>query len=549
MAFCLPKFAADALIKSLPEDLSKLTDISSADRRKFFADIVGEENAKQLNAEFESKLILKDQQQGIINWVKKVTGMTEEAKRDLISRVQKMKDVLQPEDRQAFLEDLAGHRLGMGVSIEEAGKIVDLAKKVEETKSAMDQGGDRLEYGKAKVEFNNYVNELKLQSEKTSLKQKLMNPISTATELAGQSKAIKASLDNSALLRQGWKAAITNPRIWGENALKSFQNIYRSLKGKEVTNEVNADIVSRENYDRMVKAKLDIGNAEESFPTSLPEKIPLFGRLYKASEVGFTTFLHKLRADIFDKYIDIAERSGIDINDKAELESIGKMVNSLTGRSSLGRFEPAAQIINNVFFSPRFMKSHFDVLTAHQFQKGVTPFVRRQAAINLVKIISAQAAIMGISNLLQPNSAETDPRSADFGKIKVGNTRFDVSGGASSLVTLASRLLSQSSKSSTTGKIVPLNSGKFGAQTGTDVVYNFFENKLSPAAGVIRDLIRDKTFQGDKPNLANETNNLITPLPIQNFFQTKNDPKAANMLLIMIADGLGIGANTYSNKK
>src|SRR5690242_16439050 len=119
MPFCLPKFAAESLIRSLPEDLSKLTDMTSEERRKFFTDIVGEENAKQTNTLFESKLILKNQEQGIINWVKKITGMTPEAKRDLITKVQNAHEILKPEDNQKFLEDLAAHKLGFGVSLSE----------------------------------------------------------------------------------------------------------------------------------------------------------------------------------------------------------------------------------------------------------------------------------------------------------------------------------------------------------------------------------------------------------------------------------------------
>lgn len=544
MAFCLPKFAADALIAKLPEDLSKLTDISSEERRKFFADIVGESNAKETNALFESKLILKDQQQGIINWVKKVTGMTPQAKTDLISKVSKMTEVLQPKDKQMFLEDLAAHKLGMGVTIEEAGRIADLAKKVEDTKSIIDANGKRTEYGKAKVDFHNYVNDLKVQAEKskpTTIIQKISN-------IAGQTKAIKASMDDSAVFRQGWKTMITNPGIWATNALKSISNIVRQFGGKNVMDEVNAEIVSRPNYERMIKAKLDVGTIEEAFPTTLPEKIPLFGRAYKASEVGFTAFVHQIRADVFDKYIEIAQKSGVDINDETQLKSIGNLVNSLTGRGSLGRVEPVAGIVNNVFFSPRFLKSQFDVLTAHTFQKDVTPFVRKTAAINLVKIIAAQAAIMTIANILQPKSAETDPRSSDFGKIRVGSTRFDVSGGASSLITLAARLITLSSKSTVTGKINPINSGKFGAQTGTDVVYNFFENKLSPATSVIKDLLKGQTFQGTKPTVLNEAGNVLVPFPIQNLY-TNSDPKAANLILIMMADAMGINASTYTTKK
>ena len=541
MTFCLPKFAADALIKALPEDITKLTEMTSEERRNFFAETVGEANAKQTNALFESKLLLKDQQQGLINWVKKLTGITPEIKRSLLDKIQGMTEVLSPKEGDPFLEDLVEHKLGVGVTMEEAGKIVDLSKRVEDTKG----GSDRMEYGRAKVDFSDYISELKNKAEQSQPK----TIINRVKDFAGMTKAIKASLDDSAIFRQGWKAMMTNPSIWASNALKSFSNIINQFGGKNVMREVEAEIFSRPTYDKMVKAKVDVGSLmEESFPTTLPEKIPLFGRIYKASEVGFTAFVHQLRADIFDKYMEIADKTGIDTTDKTQLESIGKMVNSLTGRGSLGRVEPVAGLVNNVFFSPRFLKSQFDVLTAHQLQKDVTPFVRKQAAINLLKVVMAQAAIMSIASTLQPKSVEKDPRSSDFGKIKIGSTRFDISGGASSLITLAARLIMGSTKSTTTGKINSLTSGKFGSATRLDQVYNFMENKLSPVASVVKDLLKGQTFQGTKPTILNEAGNLIVPFPIQNLY-SNNDPKAANLLLIMIADLLGLNANTYSTKK
>lgn len=549
MAFCLPKFAAEKFLKGLPEDLSKLTDVTSEERRSYFKDLVGEENARQVNALFESKLLLKNQQAGIIRWAKSVSGLKPEAQRNILTKVNNMTEILNPKDKAMFLEDLAAHKLGMGVTVEEAGRIADLAKRVSEAKAVADKGGERLPYGQAKVAFGKYVSDLRNEAAKTTFGEKLKMPFQTATNAAGTIKAIKASLDNSAIFRQGWKAMLTNPSIWGENAWKSFSNIARTLGGKEVMDEVNAEIASRPTYDAMVKAKLAIGKPEEAFPTSLPEKIPLFGRLYKASETGFTAFLYKVRADIFDKYLTTAKNMGIDITDKAQLQDIGKLVNSLTGRGDLGRGEAVARTVNNIFFSPRFLKSQFDVLTAHQFQKGVTPFVRRQAAVNLVKIVTGTAAIMAIANAVQPGSAELDPRSSDFGKIRIGDTRFDITGGAASLVTLIARELTQSSKSTTSGKVQPLNSGKFGAATGVDVLVNFAENKLSPAASVVRDIMKGETFQGEKPTLTNEANNLITPLPVQNFFQSKDNDHAANILLIMLADALGISANTYSPPK
>lgn len=555
MSFCLPKFAADSFKAKLKDgtiDPAKLAEMSSDERRAHFSDIVGEENAKQVNAMFESKLLLKSQQQGIITWAKTVAGLKPEVLRDVLTKVSKMTEVLQPEDQKKFFSDLAEQKLGTHVTVEEAGKIAQLAKEVEGAKTTMQGGGDRLAYGRAKVAFGNYVSELKNNSDSLTLKERLQpgNYKQNISDLAGVSKGLKASLDNSAIFRQGWKTLFTNPTIWAKNAVTSFSDLARSIGGKQIMDEVHADIISRPTYNLMQKAKLDVGSKlEEQYPTHVVEKIPGLGTLYKASEDAYTGFVQRMRADVFDKYFEVAKKSGIDITDTKQLQSIGKLVNSLTGRGHLGETgEKAAAVVNNVFFSPRFLKSNLDFLTAHQFQGDVTPFVRKQAALNLAKVVLGSAGVLAIANTVAPGSVETDPRSSDFGKIRIGDTRFDVTGGMGPILTLAARILTMSSKSSVSGNVSKLNSGKFGSQTGADVVVNFAEGKLSPIGSIFKDLLVGQDASGNPVTPLNEANNLLMPLPITNAIELKNNPKSANMLAAMIADALGISVNTYSAK-
>lgn len=553
--FCLPKYAADVFktkLKSGEINPEKLSSMSSEERRAFFSKFLGEENAKQVNTSFESKLLLKNQQQGIINWAKKTVGLTPEVRRDILAKVERMTNVLQPADEKSFLADLAEQRLGASVTPAEASKIAELAKNVSDTKQAIEKGGDRLDYGRARVAFGNYVSDLKNEVNALSLKDRLKpeNIGQNISDLGGTAKSLKASFDNSAIFRQGWKTLFTHPAEWLKNSAKTFSDLVREFGGQNVMNEVQADIQSRPTYDLMRKAKLDTGTTEEAFPNHIVEKLPVIGRAYKASEAAYTGFVYRQRADIFDKYIKIAKTAGVDTTDKKELESIGNLVNSLTGRGNLGPVgERAASAVNNVFFSPRFLKSNLDFLTAHQAQKGVTPFVRKQAAKNLVKALTGTATILGIANAVRPGSVELDPRSSDFGKIKIGDTRFDVTGGMGSLLTLAARLLTLSSKSSTTHKVTPLNSGKFGSSTGADVLVNFAEGKASPEAGIVLDILKGQDFNGNKPTPLNELNNLLTPLPITNAAELYNDPKSAGVLAGTIADALGISANTYGAPK
>lgn len=523
--------------------------MTSEERHAVFSDVVGESNAKWVNSTFEAKTLLKDQQRGYLTWAKKLVGVTPEVKRDLITRISKLDHVLNPTEEKGFLKDLASAKLGIDVTAKEAKQIAEMSSKLQDLASKQKSDGtfpsesDRMNYGRAKVAMGAHIAELQNNASKLSFKENILHPFQTTSKAAGLAKALKASLDNSAIFRQGWKTLATNPVIWQKNARKSFIDIAKQLGGKDTLKEVSADIVSRPNFAKYEKMKLAIGNVEEEFPTTLPEKIPLLGRVYKASEGAYTGFLYRQRADIADKLLQVAEKSGVDITDKAQLESMGKLVNSLTGRGNLGRFEgKAADSLNNLFFSARFLKSNIDTLTAHQFQKDVTPFVRKQAAKNLVKVVAASAAIMSIANWVKPGSAELDPRSKNFGKIKIGNTTFDVTGGMDAIATLAAQIVTQSTKSTTTGIVSKLNSG-YGSQTGMDVLNNFFENKLSPVASFVKDMIKQQDFNGNKPTIGGELSNLFTPLPLTNV-TGNHDPHSANKLLISIADGLGISAST-----
>lgn len=558
MGFCLNKTEQEKVKAALRDgslNPEKLADMTSEERHTYFTDLVGKDNAAPTNALFESKLLLKHQQQGYVTWAKKLIGVSPQVKRDIISKIEKLDRVLDPASEKAFLKDLAEHKLGTNVSFDEAKAITDLTNAVKTTREkATDSETDRLKYGDALVNLKKYVDNLKLNSNKLSWADVKRNPgkfgMKLGEEVAGNAKAIQASLDNSAIFRQGWKTLWTHPGIWAKNAAKSFQHLATLRNQDTVMDKINADIMSRPTYDKMQKAGLDVGVNEEAYPTTLPEKIPVLGRIYKATENAYTAFVRKTRADVFDKYLNIAEKAGIDTDNINELKPIAQMVNSLTGRGNLGRLEGAGKAINNIFFSPKMLKAQIDAFTQPITGAGGSNFVRKQATINLVKTVAAQALILGIARALKPDSVELDPRSADFGKIKIGNTRFDATGGSSGLVVLASRLLSGQSKSSTSGKMTDIYNPKFGQSNGMDLIENFFENKLSPAAGLVRDFAKGETFDGKKPTLVGESINLFTPLPVKTFTELLNDPEAKKdprfIAFAQVMDMLGINANTYT---
>lgn len=563
MTFCLPKFASDKMLEKLKTgeiSIDKLNSFeSSEERRNFFKEIVGEENAKQVNALIERKMLLKNQEQGIINAFKSLTGIKPEAKKGILERVKKNTEILQPKELDIFLDDLSEKILGIDVTDEEASHLVDLSNDIQEKESIRNADKtfnsieDRRAYGYAIVDFNDYVDELKHVDTRRSFKEFMEDiggdPYQIFKEVTGFSKSIIAAYDDSALLNQGIPTFFAHPTVWKTNALKSFTDIYNTIGGKKVMREIKAMIVSDPNYDLFKKMKLGLGGVEEAFPSSLPEKIPLgIGKLYQATENAYNGFQLRNRVDLANLMIKTAKEAGHDITDKQWLLDMGTMVNSLTGRGHLGPLEGSADFVNNTLFSGRFIKSKIDILTAHRITGRVKdPMARREARNNLIKLIGGITTILLGIKALSPDSVELDPRSSHSGKVKLpipGDHWIDITGGFGSILTLATRIALGSTKSTVDNEVRELNTGKFGSKTYADILIDFAKGKVAPLLGVIRDYAYGKDMNGNKPTIFGEIKNSTIPFPIQTLADLK-DSSAAGILAGMLTSSIGLNMTSY----
>ncbi len=580
---CLVFTEAQKLLKAIrngrlsPERMNKMT---SQERRNFLTGIIGTENAKMVNLLFEQKLLLKNQERAMYDWAKEVTGLSTKQREETLQKIrdtyaEKKRRLQDPKENEVFLNeitsDVYSKKFKTEITLEEAQTITELsqdAKRAREkikddfTWSSKEVG---LKFGAAKVALDNYVGGLKAEANKALF----VNPFKvrglmeaaraisidakiSLNFIAENSRAIVASVDNSLWGRQGIKVFFTHPTIWARNFGKSWIDIGQVLRrgnkaGDAIIDGVKAEIYSRKNYLNGLYdlgKRLDIGTGEEEFPTSAPSRIPVLGRLFRAAEVSYEAGAMRLRVDLADKLYNMAKQTGVDMENKADVGGINTLVNSMTGRGALGRFEAAGKVTNKVFFSAKFFKSNIDALTLH-FGSDIGTFARKQAAINLLKMVSSIAIILMIAKALDDDSVEWDPRSANFGKIRIGNMRFDTTGGMSSLIILATRLATQETKSSVTGLMTKLGKG-YGSPSGMDIFWNFTENKFSPMFSVIREVANQKTFEGEKPTVINQLANLTVPIVIESGIDAYQKEDLANALLVLIADGIGISANVYS---
>lgn len=465
------------------------------------------------------------------------------------------------------------------VTREEADRLMELSEAMKEAREEMEAGGDRFKYGAAKVAFLRFIDHLKGSDKtiKTLLKDEWAevkaawkdNKPSAFTKSAKDiiqaisdlSISLMASMDNSFLGRQGLNTLLTHPTVWAPAAKKSFVDIYRSMVSKHggqmVRDAVMSDAYSRPNYINgdYNTAKL-IPKSEEQFPTSIPERIPFLGRAFKASENAFLNSGVRMRINTYDLLKNIAEAQGVDTSAKEWIQETGKLINSVTARGDLGKMGSGGPL-RLIFWAPKMLWGNVNVLTAHFSGAGLkTPFARQQARKNLIKIVGftvlAAAIIDGLGRAFGKDDViEWNPLSSDFMKVKINNTRYDLTGGKASIVTLVARALTFRTKSTRTKKIEKLNSGRYWAKTLLDVIIDFMANKSAPVTTTAIDIARGRNFNYEKPGIGNTAYNLATPIGVQNFVETmqrdnKNIPVeeiAGNIL-----DIVGINADTYDTE-
>jgi len=372
----------------------------------------------------------------------------------------------------------------------------------------------------------------------------LQNKVSQALNLP---RAIMATADLSAPLRQGIFSAARNPKTFAKNFGKMFkyafsEDAYRGLK---------ADILTSPNYSLYVKHKLpltDISNQltgrEEQFMSQWAELIPGFGKIAKGSNRAYSGFLNKMRMDLFDDFVKTAKSEGI--TDAKFFDDASKFVGSATGRGRLlDVLEPHAGILNGIFFSPRLMASRINLINPIYYTK-LHPAVRKEALKTLASFVGTGMSILGLAKL---NGAEvgTDPRSADFGKIKMGNTRYDIWGGFQQYARLIGQLTTGEKISTTTGKETQLGSGGFNAPTRESIFIDFLKSKTNPLTSFAIRASQGEQF-GEKFNLPAEVIDRFIPMIAQDAFDLSKEYGLAQGIGMAIPGAFGVGSMTYGDQ-
>lgn len=535
--FCLVPALADKFEKMILDgkiDIDKLSKASnSKERYDFFAKEFGERNAREMNAAFESKLLLKNQQIGFADWAKQLTGVSKETKQDLVSRIGRMEKVLTPNEEGEFLNELINKKLGIEVTDDQIAIINEMSNKIKEMEAITDKNDIDIPLNLAKMELTDYVNSL--ATTRSNL----------VTDILGLPRAIMAGLDLSAALNQAW-GMVSRANFW-----KNFSTMFKAAGSEKGYREIMAGVMGHPLFKYAKKAGIrltdlstNLTKREENVMTTFLDKVPFM----RGSQRAYTAFLNKLRMDEFARIYKRLELTNADVGMGSKaVEQIANVVNNFTGGAKVGKVEGANPWLNNLFFSPRKIASTLQMLNPLNYlDPRINSVARQEALRNLVGSVAVTAGVLTLAKSFGTD-VEKEAISSDFGKIVSGRARLDVSGGNASYVTLLARLLSGKTKSTTTGETKELGN-EFGDTSKASLVGQAMRYKLAPTASLLFDALIGANAIGEEKTIPQSVIDRAKPMFLNSVWELYNSDAEFKEAFTAIAL-FGGGLNVYDVKE
>jgi len=397
--------------------------------------------------------------------------------------------------------------------------------------------------------------------EKFSGKPLLTRAWYTGRELLAVPRALMASMDLSAIRRQGGVLFASHPI----RSMKIIPDMLRATKSDKAYFSLMQEIRERPNAPLYQSSKLGLteikspklSDMEEMYLSRWADYIPGVSH----SQRAYVYYLNRLRADSFDAMAKTLGRKG-QVTPK-QADALSNFINVFTGRGTIpAKYANAAVILNDAFFAPRYVLSRFQVVTGQPLRYAKDPAVRRMIAGEYARAligygIMYSTVAIAAEALGQKIEVSFDPRSTEFGKIKIGDTRIDPLSGLSQAIVLLTRLAPP-----ITGKLKLLGHTKTAAgivqpvwghgpmtQRGFgDILTDFGRSKLAPLPSAIWNTAESKKVTGEPTTLTKELLGMLTPLSGNDIYQAMvahGVPAGAALGLLAF---LGDSVNTYSRR-
>lgn len=499
---------------------------------------------------------LKEEQAKVIHEEKEKQKQEEREERA------KEKEANKKSPEQRALQTLKARTKNEITKLEEQLKNNDFEKEDNKAPLQLDKEATELKDKLIKLRQERAVRLLRMEY---ANRNKIRKAFDAAANVLNVPRSLMASVDFSAPLRQSAIVTVTNPKVAAMAGLEMFKQAFSQNR----FDRWFYDLQETERYQLMQQAGLYVADPhdprmsvrEEQFMSNLAEKIPIVGKLVKGSERAYVSYLNKMRVDLFNRYTDAFENDGFTWNNHPELyEGLAKFLNNSTGRGDLGPLEVAAPILNSAFFSPRLMASRVNILGLNpMYYIKLPPKIREEAIISLLQFVSVGFLTLQLIKLAygcdeadENNkdcaTVEYDPRSSDFGKIRIGNTRWDIWGGFQQYVRISAQLLKGETKSINSGAIQDLSGEGQFKKTRADQLFAFFRGKLAPVPSFVVDQLAGRDVLGNKVTLQESVISRLTPLMLSDLTKSMQQDGVKALFTQGIPATFGVGVQNYLPK-
>lgn len=384
-------------------------------------------------------------------------------------------------------------------------------------------------------------------------------------EVTGLPRALMSTLDFSFGGRQGLILGSRYPKTWASANRDSVRYAFdkgffdRSMQGIEASPEYTT--ITDQMKVALPGIQEEAKQLEHYAGAGYAERIPVYGKAVQGSDRAYNGGLTKLRFDVAKKIIDSYGGTDeflkfFDGKDQA-MRDLGEFINTASGRGGKAGGlldKDRANILSNTLFSPRLWASRLQTLNPYYYYR-LDPAARKLALQTGVAFATTAGSVLAIAANIPGVSVEWDPRSADFAKIKVGNTRYDILGGLQQNIRTAAQLITGEKIDSTTGELQTLGPDRgFGKPSRKDILVQAFENKENPLIALGTKLLEMKQDKnggwtdkfGNSVNPAVEVGKLGVPLNVQGAYQSVQDTGSIPKGIYQSAPSVfGIGVQTY----
>lgn len=463
-----------------------------------------------------------------------------EAQAELKSLRKQLRDAQKPDPETRYQDTRARDFQRRIAELEARIAAGDFAKR-EKTEHDLIERNKRLQFEleKTKERFHRYALEAEFQN-RTPVG-KIFGETVAGINFA---RAIMTSLDLSAILRQGGKITLGHPL----RALKAVPGSLKAFVSEDADFRIRQEIESRPNaplYKRFGLELTSIGGdalsrTEEAYASRWVDKLPAYagGGLIRGSGRSYTAFLNRLRADSFDAMLAALARDGASPT-KEEGKAIANYINVATGRGKVGKNEKSGEVLNTVFFAPRLVASRFQLLAGQPLYGGSNR-TRKMIAMEYARFLMGVSVAIGLAMLMRDEDDETkpielDPRSANFGKVRFGDTFLDPLAGLAQVTVFLARVASGETRTTTKDELKPLRDayrltdiapglgdgyelGKtgYGGRDVPDVIASFLRSKLAPVPGAVINVATGKNMIGETVTPMSAAGELVTPMSVGN---------------------------------